>query len=84
MIKYEIEHAHYLLSKTSSQIDKIISEIKTNFKDYIGVIKECDELLYNLEKIRTDLREKEYEMEKTKEEQRILLEKNNQKVLRKE
>ena len=73
----QIDNAEYLLSKTSTQIDKIISDIKTRFKDYIGVIKECDELLYNLEKIKQDLKEKEYEMQKTKEEQQLVEEKNN-------
>ena len=70
------------LGKTSSQIDKMISMINTEYSDYFGVIPECDELLSNLKKIKNDIEEKEYEMEKVKEQQRLLLEKNNAKVLK--
>lgn len=75
-----LDDATSTLSKTSGQIDKILREIREDYKDYIGVIQECDEIISNLEKIKRDLREKEYEMEKTKEEQVRLLEKNNAKV----
>lgn len=75
-----IEEATDLLSKTGNQIDKMISQINRDFADYFGVIKEADELMYNLRKIREEVREKEYEMEKIKDEQRIMLEKNNAKV----
>jgi len=77
-----IDDASRLLGKTSKQIDKMIDEIKDNFKDYIGVIKECDELLSNLEKIKSNLREKEYEMQLIKEQQEKQLELNNAKVLK--
>ena len=70
------------LGRTSSQIDKMISMINTEYSDYFGVIPECDELLSNLKKIKNDIEEKEYEMEKVKEQQRLLLEKNNAKVLK--
>ena len=59
----------------------MISKIKEEFKDYIGVIKECDELLSNLEKTRSNLHEKEYELEKIKSKQEKELERNNAKVL---
>ena len=76
-----IEDAIGVLGKTSKQVDKLISQIYDEFKDYIGVIKECDELLSNLQKIKSDLAEKEYEMERVKKAQERELEKNNAKVL---
>ena len=83
-IEYSIsalENAEYLLKKTDQQIDLIIREIKNDFQDYIGILPECDELLSNLEKVKRDLHEKEYEMDRTKTEQERLLEANNAKVL---
>lgn len=77
-----IDDASKLLGKTSKQIDKMIYEIKDKFKDYIGVIKECDELLVNLDRIKMNLREKEYEMELIKEQQEKALERNNAMVLK--
>lgn len=76
-----IDNANYLLQKTDKQIDQIIREIKNDFQEYLGVLPECDELLANLEKIKRDLHEKEYEMDKTKQQQERLLEMNNAKVL---
>lgn len=76
-----IEDAIGVLGKTSKQVDKLISQIYDEFKDYIGVIKECDELLSNLQKIKSELAEKEYEMERVKKAQERELEKNNAKVL---
>ena len=69
-----------LLDKTGTQIDKMIVQIKDEFKDYLGVLPEADELLANLKKIKEEIDEKEYEMEKMKQEQEIILEKNNVKV----
>lgn len=71
------------LSKCSKDIDKIISTIKTDFSEYIGVIKECDELLSNLEDIKSNIKEKEYEIDKMKSKQEKELERNNAKVLTK-
>ncbi len=69
------------LSNTSKDLDKMISKIKEEFSDYIGVIPECDEILYNLEEVKSNLREKEYELDKIKTKQEIELERNNAKVL---
>lgn len=77
----QINDAIDMLGKTSNQIDKIIDEIKTKYKDYFGVVKECDEMINNLYKMRSNIREKEYEMEKVKEQQEKELELNNSKVL---
>ena len=78
-----IEDANELLKKTDKQVDQIIKEIRRDFSEYIGVLPECDQLLSNLEKIKSNLREKEYEMEKLKKQQEKQLEINNAKVLKK-
>ena len=70
------------LNNTTKEIDNIISNIRENFSDYIGVLKECDTLLSNLEKVKSNIREKEYELEKIKEKQVKELERNNAKVLK--
>ena len=69
-----------LLGKTSRQIDIMIAEINDKYKDYFGVIKECDEMISNLYRMKSDLEEKEYEMEKLKKQQELELERNNAKV----
>lgn len=74
------DDAFDLLSKTSVQVDKMITQISEEFKEYLGVIPEASELLSNLQKIRDEIHEKEYEMEKMKKEQERVLEKNNAKV----
>jgi hypothetical protein len=71
-----------MLTRTNKQIDKIIKQVKNEFSEYIGVIKECDELLSNLNKIKGEMEEKEYEINKIKKEQEKVLEKNNAKVLK--
>lgn len=74
------DDAFDLLSKTSVQVDKMITQISEEFKEYLGVIPEVAELLSNLQKVRDEIHEKEYEMEKMKKEQERVLEKNNAKV----
>lgn len=69
-----------LLGKTSKQIDIMIAEINDKYKDYFGVIKECDEMIMNLYKMKSELEEKEYEMERLKKQQELELERNNAKV----
>ena len=78
-----IMDAKNILNKTSKQIDKMLKEITEEFKDYLGVIKEADELLSNLKRMKQELKEKEYEMDRIKKEQEKVLEKNNQKVKKK-
>lgn len=70
------------LDRTQKQIDKMLAEIMNKYKDYIGVVSECDDMIRNLRKIRGDLEEKEYEMDKIKYSQQLELEKNNAKVLK--
>lgn len=77
-----IDDASRLLNKTCNQIDKMIEQIETEFKDYLEVVPECRETLKDLVRIQSQLREKEYELEKTKEQQKKVLEHNNAKVLK--
>ena len=77
-----LEGAIDLLGKTGRQVDKLIDDIHDKFKDYIGVVKECDYLLYDLKKIKDNIKEKEYEMERIKKEQENVLKENNAKVLK--
>ena len=77
-----LENAIDLLGKTGKQVDKLIDDIHDKFKDYIGVVKECDYLLYDLNKIKDNIKEKEYEMERIKKEQENVLKENNAKVLK--
>ena len=78
----ELDDVSSLLNKTSKQIDSTIKEIETEFKDYINEIPECKDLLANLEKIKDEILEKEYELKRIKEEQEKNLEKNDAKVKR--
>lgn len=58
-------------------LDKIYDEITTEFSELIGHSKELDELISNLKKVKEDLKEKEYEVEKTKQLQQEAMEINN-------
>lgn len=79
----KIDEASKDLSKTNKDIDNIIKQIKEEFSLYIGVIPECDELLSNLNKVKRNIEEKEYELEKIKNKQEKELERNNNKLLSK-
>ena len=76
----KIEDAAISISKTSNKLEEMIRKIEVDFKDYLNAIPECRELLSNLNKLLSDLKEKEEELQKTKQEQEKLLETNNQKV----
>ena len=75
-----IDDALRLLGKTSEQIDKMIIELEDRYKDYLGNVYECDQLLQNLRKVKREVEEKEYEMNKIKKQQELELEKNDAKV----
>lgn len=77
-----IEDISVLLRKTSKELNKTLATIKEDFKDYIGVLPECDSLIAHLEKVRDELHEKEYEISTIEKEQKKNLEKNNAKVLK--
>lgn len=76
----ELDNVSVLLQKTSKQIDSTIKEFEHEFKDYLDVIPECRNLLSDLEKIKDEIQEKEYELKRIKEEQEKNLEKNDAKV----
>lgn len=77
-----IDDASRLLNRTCNEIDKMIDRIETEFKDYLDTVPECKKTLKDLANIKSQLKEKEYEMEKTKEQQKKVLENNNAKVLK--
>lgn len=77
-----IDDASRLLDKTCKQIDKMIDQIEFDFKEFLDVVPECKQTLKDLVRIKSQLKEKEYEMEKTKEQQKKILEHNNAKVLK--
>ena len=60
----------------------LINEIKKEYADYLDEFPECSTLLNNLEKVKQDLEEKEFEIATIKKEQKKNLEKNNAKVLK--
>ena len=76
----ELEDAKKVLSKTSSEIDKMIKEMNEKYGDYAYAIPEWKELLSNLRRVKQDLEEKKYEMNRLQKEQERELEKNNAKV----
>lgn len=78
----ELDNVSTLLKKTSKQIDETIKEVEKEFKEYLNYIPECRELLSNLEKIKQEIEEKEYELNKIKDQQEKNLEKNDAKVKR--
>lgn len=78
----ELDNVSTLLKKTSKQIETTIKEFETEFGEYLNVFPECRELLSSLEKIKDEIKEKEYELGRIKEEQEKNLEKNNAKVKR--
>ena len=76
----KIEEATNLISKTSNKLETVIKNIEKNYKEYIDNVPEYKDLLSNLKQILEDLKIKEEELEKTKQQQKELLEKNNHKV----
>ena len=70
------------LGKTKTQLKRSINEIKKEYADYLDEFPECRTLLNNLEKVKQDLEEKEFEIATIKKEQKRILEKNNAKVLK--
>lgn len=68
------------LNATSNKLQSMISEFKTEYKDYIDNLSEYSELLNNLIKINENLKEKEFEIRKIASEQKKNLQINNEKV----
>ncbi len=78
----EIDNVENLLNKTSKQLDRTINNFKREYEDFLGILPECDELLYHFEKVKEQLKEKEFEIERIKKAQQKSLERNNAKVLK--
>ena len=76
----QLEDINTLLQKTSKQIDITIKEFEKEFQEYLDVIPECRSLLSDLEHIKDEIKEKEYELNKIKYQQEYNLEKNDAKV----
>ena len=68
------------VSKTSTQLRRMIKDFEQRYKDYFEKLPECKQLLKNLYNVERQLEEKEYELGKLKREQQLSLEKNNSKV----
>ena len=75
-----LEDAIHLLTRTSDQIDKMMRDLEYYYKDYLEYLPDAKELLSNLRKIKSEVEEKEYEMQKIKAQQEKELEKNDAKV----
>ena len=76
-----IDNISVFLGRTKAQLARTITEFKKDYADYLE-LPECEKLLKNLEKVKADLSEKEYEINSLQKEQKKLLEKNNAKVLK--
>lgn len=79
---HALDDAHDLLGKTVSQIDKMMLQLKEEYQQYAGIFSEYDEIFRNLKRVKRDLEEKEYEMEKMRDQQMLVLSQNNAKVLK--
>lgn len=69
-----------LLKQTSRQIDIVIKEFERDYQDYFETVPECKKILANLETVKDNIAEKEYELDRIKQEQEKNLENNNAKV----
>ena len=76
----QLDDINTLLQKTSRQLDMTIKEFEQEFKEYLDVLPECRKLLSDLEHVKDEIKEKEYELQKIKYEQVNNLEKNDAKV----
>jgi len=75
-----IDNISDMLSKTSSKLDEMIEKFKNEYKDFLGEVPECNQLLSNLQRVKSNLQEKEYEIKKIKQAQKQNLQKNYDKI----
>lgn len=75
-----IDNISNTLEKTSSNLNKMINNFKTEYKDFFSQVPECNNILNNLLIVMSDLEEKEYELKQIKKQQSLNLEKNNDKI----
>lgn len=77
---YKIDDVTDKLKTTSKKLNDMIKDFETTYEEYFDALPECRDLLNNLKKIQDNLNEKEYEIEKIKQEQLKNLENNNARV----
>ncbi|MCI8548457.1 MAG: hypothetical protein HFJ38_06170 [Bacilli bacterium] len=68
------------LHKCSLSLDEMIYNFKTEYREYINHVPECQELLNNLNQMQSNLKEKEFDLEQIRKEQQKNLEINDDKV----
>ena len=76
----KIKDTTTLLKKTSSKLETMMKDFEKDYKEYFGILPECQKLLDNLKIILDNIRQKEEELKKIEKEQEKVLETNNQKV----
>ncbi len=76
----ELDNCSYNLSLTYNKLEKMIADVKSEYKEYIDNIPEFDSLICNIDKIKKNLIEKEDEINRIKEEQKNNLEINREKI----
>ena len=69
-----------LAPETKKQEYRIIQVEDYKYQEYLEAIPECKDLLNNLKTVKSNLKEKEYELEKLKKQQSKNLDINNEKV----
>ena len=75
-----LDEIEKMIKKTSKEIEKIISDFKNEYSEYIGKNDKCRELLNSFEKIRFEIRDREEEIKNIKEKQKQELVNNKNKV----
>ncbi len=76
-----IDSIFYLIQNGIREIQDLKSTLKEEWKEYEDVLPEYQELFQSMEKIEKELLEREENMNRIKENMKLQLEKNNQKVL---
>ena len=76
----QIDNALNLVSKSAKKLEEMMRDLDKKFSDEIKGSKEYQELYANLEKLLSELQEKEEELKRRRKEQEELLVKNNEKV----
>ncbi len=78
----KIEDVKKNLSKTSEELDEIISLLENDYKKVVSANSEYKELLINLKIIKSNLQEKEYDLERINDDTKKTLDENNHKVMK--
>lgn len=76
----DLDNALSLLKRSKKELQLFLEEFKNNYKKYFKEVKECDQLLENLQNCLFSLEEKEEEIERLKMDQEKNLMDNHEKV----